>query len=111
MALYHLPILHRIAPGRETFLALELKNLEIRRRRALWRAGHRGMKELDLMLGGYAKAQLAGMSEPELAEFEALMDLPEPVLYGWLVAGEAPPDTAPLALIAAIRQGSFRFDA
>ena len=40
------------------------------------------------MLGRFAEARLAGMSDAELAEFETLLALPDPDLQGWLLTGE-----------------------
>ena len=67
-------------------------NLEQRRKRLAFRARHRGMKELDLLIGSFAERHLAAFSPDQLDRFEALLDLPEPLMYGWLVGGEAPPD-------------------
>jgi antitoxin CptB len=61
--------------------------LDERRRRALYRATHRGTKEMDWLLGKYADARLAAMSERDLGEFEQLMVLPEPDLQHWLMTG------------------------
>jgi len=66
------------------------EELDVRRRRAIYRAGHRGMKELDLLLSQFARARIADMNEFELAEFEALLELPDPQLHGWLVTLEPP---------------------
>jgi antitoxin CptB len=65
------------------------KNLEIRRRTILWRATHRGTKEMDLMLGGFARAAIESMQPSELDELEALVDLPDPMLMAWIL-GEEP---------------------
>jgi antitoxin CptB len=59
-----------------------------RRRRLRYRAWHRGTREMDLVLGRFADAELAGMSEAEIEEFEALMDVPDPDLFAW-VLGQA----------------------
>lgn len=67
------------------------EDLEQRRKRLAFRAWHRGMKELDLLIGGFADRHLAGFSAEQLDRFEALLDVPEPLMYGWLVGGEAPP--------------------
>ena len=56
-------------------------DLDLRRRRAAYRSAHRGVKEMDWLLGRYADARLAGMSETELAEFERLIDLPVTVVH------------------------------
>ncbi len=64
--------------------------LEARRRRAIWRAGHRGMKELDLTLGAFASREVPLMTEQQLAAFEDLIDVNEDNdLYQWLI-GTAP---------------------
>jgi antitoxin CptB len=64
------------------------EDIETRRRRALWRASHRGTKELDLVIGGFAAARLAGMEPPELARFEAFLLVEEPKLQDWLLSPE-----------------------
>ncbi|MFN3743345.1 MAG: succinate dehydrogenase assembly factor 2 [Hyphomicrobiaceae bacterium] len=60
---------------------------DTRRRRALYRAQHRGTKEMDFMLGRYAEARLAGMAPADLTAFEELLALPDPELQGWLMHG------------------------
>jgi antitoxin CptB len=59
--------------------------LDERRRRLLFRAWHRGMREVDLITGRFADAHIAGMSEAEVGEFEQLMDVPEPELFAWVM--------------------------
>jgi antitoxin CptB len=61
--------------------------LEMRRRRLRFRAWHRGMREVDLLLGRFADAELATLDETELAGFEALLLVPDPDVLGW-VTGE-----------------------
>jgi antitoxin CptB len=63
-------------------------SLEDRRRRALYRATHRGTKEMDWLLGRFATARLPAMNEVQLAEFERLLALPDPDLQVWLLTGE-----------------------
>jgi len=66
-------------------------DLETNRRKLLWRATHRGLKELDLVLGGFAKANVAGMGAKELEEFSEIISLPDGDLFGWLMGdGPAP---------------------
>ncbi|WP_434286363.1 succinate dehydrogenase assembly factor 2 [Celeribacter sp. SCSIO 80788] len=50
------------------------ETIDIRRKRLKIRAWRRGIKEMDLLIGGYADAHLASMNEAELDEFELLMD-------------------------------------
>lgn len=55
-------------------------DLESRRRRAAYRASHRGTKELDITLGRFADRALPGMNEETLALFERFLALPDPDL-------------------------------
>lgn len=80
------------------------KTLGPRQRRALFRARHRGTIEMDLILGGFAEARLAGFDAAMLERFEALMDLPEPDLYAWITGQAAAPWDADRALIGAIAE-------
>jgi antitoxin CptB len=66
-------------------------SLEHRRKRLAFRAWHRGMKELDLLIGGFADRHLAELSPAQLDRFEALLDVPEPLMYRWLMGHERPP--------------------
>ncbi|ATG47548.1 succinate dehydrogenase assembly factor 2 [Celeribacter ethanolicus] len=50
------------------------ETIDIRRKRLKIRAWRRGIKEMDLLIGGYADDHLATMTEAELDEFERLMD-------------------------------------
>ena len=48
------------------------EGLDERRRRLLFRSWHRGIREMDLVLGRFADAHIASLSEAELDEYEAL---------------------------------------
>jgi antitoxin CptB len=74
------------APNRMT----EPAPLDDRRRRVRFRAWHRGMREVDLLLGRFADAHLARLSDAELGALEALMEVPDDQLYSWLVGRVAP---------------------
>jgi antitoxin CptB len=65
-------------------------DLDPRRRRALFRAWRRGMKEMDLILGGFADAHIGDLGDHDLADFEALMDVPDDELFTWFM-GRAEP--------------------
>ena len=56
---------------------------ELTRKRLLWRATHRGIKEMDIIVGGFAKANLDAMDEKRLAEFEILLEIPDQDLLAW----------------------------
>lgn len=61
--------------------------LDPRRRRVLYQSWHRGMREMDLIMGRFAEAFIATFTEPELDELERLIVLPDQELLGW-VTGE-----------------------
>ena len=62
----------------------------LRRRRIRVRAWRRGMREMDLILGGFADARLDKLTEEELTQFEALLDAPDNDALAWFCAGAAP---------------------
>jgi len=61
----------------------------MRRRRALWRATHRGSKEMDFLLGRYAEAVLDGMSANDISIFERLIDIPDPDIENSVLEGHS----------------------
>jgi len=63
-----------------------------RRKRLLYRATHCGMKENDVLLGGFAEARLAALSESEVDTFENLMNHSDNDLYNWVTGKEPTPD-------------------
>ncbi len=69
--------------------------LTTRRKRLRYRCTHCGMKEMDLILGGFTAAHLDVLSEHEVAEFEALVQIPDDLLYLWFSGREpVPPEQA-----------------
>lgn len=72
---------------------------DIRRKRLKIRAWRRGTKEMDLILGPYADAHLAGMDQAALDRFDALLGEYDQDLYQW-VSGQAPAPAAHADLVA-----------
>ena len=64
-------------------------DLGMRRRRALWRATHRGSKEMDFLLGRYAEHALDKMTAAEIAVFERLIDAPDPAIESGVLEGSS----------------------
>jgi len=62
--------------------------LDLRRRKLLFRCWHRGMREMDLIMGRFADSALEELSDAELADLERLIELPDRDLLAW-VTGEA----------------------
>ena len=63
-------------------------DLDPRRRKIRFRAWHRGMRETDLIMGRFADAEIGGLSEAELDEFERLIEVLDRDLLSW-ITGEA----------------------
>jgi antitoxin CptB len=66
------------------------EGLDDRRKRLLFRCWHRGTREMDLILGRFADSEIEKLSDGELAQFEYLMEVPDPDLYAALT-GNMPP--------------------
>ena len=64
---------------------------ENRRKRLLFRAQRRGFKEVDLIFGAYAEAELFTMDDTALDQFEALLTAPDQEVYAWLRGAEPVP--------------------
>ena len=79
--------------------------IELRRKRLLWRACHRGIKEMDLLMGGFAKNRVPHMTENQLNDFEALIELPDQELLTW-ITGEA---TVPATLASELLPELLKF--
>ncbi|MEP7241684.1 MAG: succinate dehydrogenase assembly factor 2 [Devosia sp.] len=78
------------------------EDLSMRRRRLRYRAWHRGMKEMDLVLGPFADAHLDGFGTPELDRLEALMDGEDTDLLKWVMGQEPVPADADAPLLQTI---------
>lgn len=63
--------------------------------RLRWRC-RRGMRELDLLVSRWLEHSYADASQSRRDAFERLLELPDPVLLGWLT-GRARPDDATFA--------------
>jgi antitoxin CptB len=69
-------------------LSRQASDLSLRQRRILFRSWHRGMREMDLVLGRFASAQIADLSESELDDYELLLEAQDRDVFSWLT-GEA----------------------
>lgn len=69
----------------------EALDLEARRRRIKYRAWHRGLRELELLLGRFVDARIETLDAEDVAAFEVLLDVPDQVLLDGLMA-DAPPE-------------------
>lgn len=63
-----------------------------RRKRLLFQSTHRGTKEADLIIGGFAHVQMASMSSETFEKFEALLQESDPDIMAWIAGQEPPPE-------------------
>jgi antitoxin CptB len=66
-------------------------DLDVRRRRVLFRSWHRGLREMDLLMGRFADAEIGTMSDDDLQAFEGLIEVPDADLYRWITGELATP--------------------
>ena len=64
------------------------QDIELRRKRLLYRSLYRGNKENDLVLGAFARAEIASFGTRELDEYEQILAQGDNDLFDW-VAGRA----------------------
>lgn len=63
--------------------------LDDRRKRLLFRSWHRGIKEMDLVLGPFAEQKLEELTDAQLDEYEVFLEINDHDLFKWL-SGRAP---------------------
>ena len=61
----------------------------MRRRRALYRATHRGSKEMDFLLGRFAEQEVDRMTVAEIGILERLIEAPDPDIAVSLFDGQS----------------------
>jgi antitoxin CptB len=82
---------------------LSSEGLDPRRRRLLFRCWHRGIREMDLVLGRFADAQLPSLGDRELNELERWLDVPDQQIFAWVNGMEAVPANYDTALFRRLR--------
>jgi len=60
-----------------------MTNNEILKKQIIYRASHRGSKEMDLLLGNFVKTNINKFTDSELLYLENLMKIDDDVLYKW----------------------------
>ncbi|HVO14009.1 MAG TPA: succinate dehydrogenase assembly factor 2 [Alphaproteobacteria bacterium] len=75
-----------------------------RRKRLRFRSWHRGTRELDLLLGPFADRHLDALSAAELAEYEALLLMPDPDVYDWILGQAEPPPAIARGVLRLIKK-------
>ena len=83
--------------------------LDERRRKLKFRAWRRGFREMDLLMGSFADAHIAGLDDDELSEFERLLSTPDWEVYAWLIGQKAVPGNYESPLLT--RMMEYRYEA
>ena len=81
--------------------------LDPRRRKLLFRSWHRGIREMDLIMGRFADAYIGDLNAAQLDEYERLIEIPDRELYSWIVGERRAPadyDNAVLRKICAFHR-------
>jgi antitoxin CptB len=77
--------------------------LDARRRRLLFRSWHCGIREMDLVYGRFADANIAGLSDAELDDYERLLELPDQQVFEWVSGSQELPAEYGTALFRRLR--------
>jgi antitoxin CptB len=81
---------------------------DARLKKLRFRAWRRGFREADLILGPFADRRVPAMSAAELDIFEALLEVPDQDLYGWIVGTAPTPPAFDHEIMNQIK--AFRFE-
>ncbi len=79
-------------------------DLDFRRRRMAFRAWHRGTREADLMIGGFADRYGAGWTLAEIDWFEALLEQQDVDIMAWAIGTQVPPEHLAGAQMTALQR-------
>jgi succinate dehydrogenase flavin-adding protein (antitoxin of CptAB toxin-antitoxin module) len=63
------------------------------------------MRELDALLAAFVDGQAASLNDDEARHFDAILELPDAVLYDYLLGRDAPAEPLTAKLIERIRDG------
>ena len=78
-------------------------DLDPRRRRIPFRAWHRGIREMDLIMGRFADAAIDTMSDAELDDFDRLIEVPDRDLFRWITGEDATPSNYDTAIFRRVK--------
>jgi len=82
--------------------------LDERRRRLLFRSWHRGIREMDLVLGRFADAEIAKLSDADLDEYETWLEVPDQKIFAWVNGSQAAPAEVDTPLFRRLRSFHFK---
>ena len=80
-----------------------LNTLSPYRKKLYWRSIRRGMKESDLLLGGFARQNLHSMTDAEIIQFEAILSLFDVDFIQYITDKKTIPDDLNTPIFQAIK--------
>jgi antitoxin CptB len=78
-------------------------SLDARQRRILFRSWHRGTREMDLVLGRFADAEIASLCGCELDDYERLLEAADADVFSWLTGKAETPSLYDTPVLRKIR--------
>lgn len=66
-------------------------NLVYIRKKLLYRANHRGVREMDYVLGGFASRHIDGLNEEQLGAFSDILECSDQDLLRWFTLAQPLP--------------------
>jgi antitoxin CptB len=78
-------------------------------KKLLYRSNHRGTKEMDLLIGGFANENLNKLNSDELKEFELLLNFTDKELSSWLVDNKKNIDLDNFSISKRIKEFKLQF--
>jgi antitoxin CptB len=68
-----------------------IEEIEKKRKQLLYRSWHRGMREMDLIMGRFADKHIHEFDEVQLLEYEAVLGIGDPDLYSFITGKKEVP--------------------
>ena len=78
-------------------------------KKLLYRSNHRGTKEMDLLIGGFANENLNKLNSDELKEFELLLNFTDKELSSWLIDNKKNIDLENFSISKKIKEFKLQF--
>jgi len=74
-------------------------NISIKRKRLIFRSWHRGTREIDLMLGGFADAHIPQFDAEQLEAYDRFLKNSDPDIFNWITGQEPVPPSEDNAVV------------
>ena len=78
-------------------------------KKLIYSSNHRGTKEMDLLIGGFANENLKKFTLEELNEFEILLNFTDKELSSWLVDNNSNKELENLSISKKIKNFKIKF--